>query len=455
MRRWVGILLGCALAARPGPAASSNPDTFGLGATESAVAGASAARVRDFSALHYDPAALTLIERPEVSLGIGGTISFLEARRPRGSDGVGLADPFGLHLGAATPLPLGGVLARRIYVGIALHVQPDALVHILARAPDEPFYPLYGNRTQRLVLLPGLAVRLPKGLSIGIAFNYLAGLRGNVAASDGVTRAIEPRVDEQVVSLLAVNAAVRWQATSRLAVALVYRQQFEIPFATVTRNRVAGQPIDIDVSASTLFTPHQLVLGGALELPRRVTGSLDLTWSHWSAWRGPYVDVKSELPLVGPIVSPPPATPFEDTVGVRGGLEWIAVQKRFSSLSLRGGYGFESRAAPAVQAGVTNLLDGHKHRLAAGGGVRFPLGRLEVRLDIFGQLDLVQPHRLDKRLAGAGERPPAAEALADELTDDPARPETLGVQVSNPGWPWIESGGLLWTLGGTATVELP
>ena len=38
-------------------AAASEPEVFGLGSEESAVAGASAARAHDFSAAYYDPAA--------------------------------------------------------------------------------------------------------------------------------------------------------------------------------------------------------------------------------------------------------------------------------------------------------------------------------------------------------------------------------------------------------------
>ena len=51
-----------------GAARASTPDVFGLGSEESAVCGASAARVHDFSAGYYDPAGLTLVEKPEVSI---------------------------------------------------------------------------------------------------------------------------------------------------------------------------------------------------------------------------------------------------------------------------------------------------------------------------------------------------------------------------------------------------
>jgi long-subunit fatty acid transport protein len=320
-------------------------------------------------------------------------------------------------------------------------------VRVISQSPETPFYPHYDNRTQRLIVLPSLAVRLPAGVALGLGFNYLAGLAGRVAAAEGATRAIEARVDESIFSVIAFNAGLRWQATRSYALALVYRQQFAVPFRTISRNRVAGQPIDLDIDAEGLFTPHQLVLGSSLKLPFRVTGSLDLEWSHWSAWRGPYVTVSSELPLVGRIDAVPPRVQFNDTVTVRGGLEWKAIEKRYSSLTLRGGYAFQSMAAPVDQPGVTNLLDGHKHRLAAGGGLRFELFGGHVRADIHGALDIVQSHTLRKKVAPAGEKPDPATALADEKDDVP------GVQISNPGYPDISGGGVLWALGFTITVE--
>ncbi len=445
MLRW-GILL--ALACCSAHAWASIPDVFGLGSEESGVAGASAARVHDFSAGHYDPAALALLKKPEVSIGLIGFGSALKIRRGDDERGIGISNPTAVLIGGATPIPFTGVLANRLYIAIAL-VVPDLLVRIVSHAPDAPFYPLYDNRTQRLVVLPSLAVRLPRGVSLGLGINYLAGLGGRIAASDGATRVIEARVDENIFSHVGFNAGVRWQVTRDFATALVYRQAFSVPFRTVSRNNVAGQPINLDVDAEGLFTPHELVLGGALRL-RKLLFSLDLQWSHWSEWKGPYVTVDSELPLVGAIAARPPKVAFNDTVGIRGGIELLAMERKYSSLSLRCGYAFESQATPEEQPGVTNLLDGHKHRLAAGGGLRFQLFGGWVRADLHGTLDIVQSSTLVKKVAPRGD--PAA-ALSDEVEDDPTKPQTLGTQISNPGYPEISGGGVVWALGFTITVE--
>jgi hypothetical protein len=449
VRRIVAMLV---CLAAPAMAHASAADAIGLGSEESGVCGASAARVHDFSAGWYNPAGLALA-RTEATVGVVGFGSQLKITNGDFTRTQPIADPVGIVLGASTPIPFGGVLRERLYVGIALFIVPSGIVRVISHAPDQPFYPLYDNRTQRLMVLPTLAARLGYGFTLGITFNYLAGLDGRVSAAEGATRAIEARVDESIAAHLGVNVGVRWQQSRRLAVALVYRQEYGVPFRTVSRNAVAGQPIDLDVDAVELFAPHELVLGGALLLPKNVLASLDLQWSHWSGWRGPFVTVTSQLPLVGALDAKPPPVAFTDTFSFRAGVEWTAFEHARVALKLRGGYGFETQAAPSSQPGVTNLLDGPKHRLAVGAGVRLRVQNVALRVDGHGQLDIVQPETLTKKIAPAGSHPDPSSALADEVPDDPAKPATLGTQISNPGYPSISGGGFVWALGLTLTVE--
>ena len=398
LRTGVAVALtALVVAAQPGGrAAASEPELFGLGSEEAAVAGASSARVHDFSAGYYDPAGLVLARRPEASVGLIGFGSSLPL--PDGSR-FHMSDRLGILVGAATPVPFTGVLADRLFFGVALHLLPDTIVHVVARTPDQAFYPLYDNRTQRLVVLPAVAARVWRGLSIGLAFNFLAGLGGNVAGTEGATRAIEARVDEQIYSHVAVNAAVRWQARPRLAFALVYRQAFGVPFRTVAKNQIAGQPIDLDVDAEELYTPHTLVAGVAWRARPSLMLSLDVAWLRWSDWRGPYVTVTSELPLVGAIATEPPAVHFSDAAAVRAGVDWTALVHGAWAASVRGGYAFESSPLSAPPAG-TQLIDGHKHHLTVGFGTRVAVLGGELRFDVHGELQIVQAPSTG--LVGAG-----------------------------------------------------
>jgi len=433
-----------------GLAHGSAADLFGLSAEESAVAGASTARVHDFSAGYYNPAALVRVGRAEASFGLLGYGSQLTANGAVHP----ISDPLGVVLGAAAPVPFVGALADRVFVAIALYVMPAGIIRVIAHAPDEPFFPYYDNRTQRLVVLPSLAVRLWGGLSAGLGINYLAGLAGNVAATEGATRAVEPRVDEAISAVARVNAGLLWRSPrDRVSVGVTFRQSFSAPFTTVTRNQVAGQPIDIDVAAEGLFTPHQFAFGGAFRAKPWLTLSLDGVVSLWSAWRGPYVAVASTLPLAGAFAASPPQLHFSDTVAVRAGAEATRPLAKNLDGALRLGYGFETSPIPADQPGVTNLLDGPKHFLAAGLGLALDARGARFRLDVQGQLQVMQPRTLTKVIAPAGTSPDPATALRDEVPDDPKKPETLGAQISNPGYPSITGSGFVWAAGVTLTVQ--
>lgn len=438
----------CALAAQ---AHASGAEVDGLGATEPALAGASSARVADYASAFYNPAGLASAEHVEVSFGLQIRGSLLRVQYRDREAKYGLPEPLAIEVGLVAPVTLGGWLKDRVTLGFALQALPTKLLRLRARLPDEPLFVAYDNRAERLLVLPAIALKLPGGVQIGLAVNYLAGLAGGVRAEQGTTRGLEVRVDESVVSQAAVNLGLRWQALEWLAVALVYRQQFSVPFSTSAKTEVAGAPINLDISTRGLFTPHTLVLGVAGTLGR-VTGSLDVEWAHWSAWSGPHVRVRSDVFLLGDTdVRPPPAR-LRDTGGVRGGLEIVAYDRYPLRLVVRGGYGFWSSPAPTQQPGVTNFLDGNRHRLAAGAGGVLSVGPVKVRLDLFGQFEITQSRTLTKRLAAPGERVAASAGLNDEVSDDPARPGTLGLQTTNPGYPSVSGHGAIWALGGAFTV---
>src|SRR5207248_1647462 len=101
----------------------------------------------------------------------------------------------------------------------------------------------------------------------------------------------------------------------------------------------------------------------------------------------------------------------------------------------------------------TNLLDGPKHLVTVGAGLTIAAGARRVRIDAHGQLQAVEARTLVKQIAQPGAPYDPARALRDEVPDDPQHPETLGAQISNPGYPRITGTGFVWALGLTLTVE--
>ena len=415
--------------------AHANPiEVFGLTSQRAGQANTGVASADDASALYYDPAGLVASPGGELVVGTLGAYSHL------GINGVSatLSDPYGFQLAVRAPLPLGGALADRFAVGVGLHLLPKHVARIIAPAPDEPFYPYYGDRLSRVVVLPGAAVRLGNGLSIGGAVNVLAGLSGSIYATEGATRAIDARVDERVPTVARAIAGVHWQLSESLRLGAVYRQRFEIPFETTAQTMVAGEPIDLDLRASGQFTPHQVALGIGWTA-ESLGAALDIGWAKWSDYPGPFVRVDSRLPLVGPVPGQTPRVPFENAISVRAGIESLTDHGPV----YRGGYGFESSPVPKNQSGVTNLLDGTKHTVAFGGGYVWKA----LRVDAHVQVQLVTTRRSAKTVYdGTGTYDPYT-SLRDEDAD------TAGTQISNPGYPSIKSGGEVFSAG--VTVEVP
>ena len=435
----------CAATVRAPDSAASPLDVFGVGSRHAAQAGAGVAAVDDAAAPLVNPAGLARAGK-RFTVGALGAFANLSINERR----TGLTEPVGGLLALTAPAPLGGPLAGRVHVGLAMFVLPGSLARIVAHFPDEPFYPYYQGRTERMVILPAIAARVRDDLAIGVGANFLAGLGGGLSASEGATRAIEARVDEQVPSVARLIAGVTWSPRADLRLGLAVRQRFEVPFATVARTEVAGEPIDLDLAASGQFSPAQATLGltwsGA-----GAHASLDVTYARWSTYPGPFVAVKSALPLVGPLAAALPSVPWHDTLAVRAGGELER-----GAIVLRGGYGFETSPVPDQQPGVTNLLDGPKHTIGLGLGWRWPgaLGGKGVRLDVHAQAQLVGARRLRKELLATGEDGDPFDGLRDEVVDDPNEPATLGAQVSNPGYPSITSGGQVFSGGVTLEVGL-
>jgi len=429
MLRVVAVTLGVWLTAAPAIASANPLEVLGLTSRHAGKANAGAASVDDAAALYYNPAGLVARLGRELSIGTIGAYAHLEG-------GGRLPDPIGAQIVMRAPLPLRGALADRIVVGIALHLLPGDVAHVIAPAPDEPYYPYYGDRLSRIVVLPGAAVRFGR-LAIGASLDVLAGLGGSIEATEGATRAIDVRGDERIPTVARAIAGATWQATRCVRLGAVFRQRFEIPVSTSVKTLVAGEPIDLDVSAAGQFTPHQLVLGVAWSRAAHVV-SFDARYARWSDYRGPFVRVDSRLPLVGEVPGLSPRVPFDDTYGARLGIEsrlgdrWIA----------RGGYGFETSPIPERQTGVTNLLDGPRHTFALGAGHAW--GRL--RVDAHVQLQLVQGRETKKVIDnGMGVYDPFT-SLRDEDTNEP------GLQITNPGFPGITSGGQV--LSGGVTLEV-
>ncbi len=456
---FVGVILMIGAAA---PLHASPADLFGLGGRWGGMGDAAVAGVTEPAAIFFNPAGLAAARSATVSVGLMGQGTWLSL--PAGKM-QRLDWPVDAVVGLSAPVPFEGWMAQRLWVGLLLVAAPSSLAVIRGRTATEVFYPYYDNRAQRLMVLPAIAFRAMDSsgrgrLTLGVSLDILADMSGLVLARESAARSVEARVSEELSTRVGVIAGIRY-ALGDWALGLAYRQAFFLRMTTDSFNHVAGADLDLSLSLDTLYDPHTFVLGGQWT-PGPWTLALQVSYSLWRFYKGPFVATTSELPLVGALETDLPDIPFHDTVSVVAGTEYRFALPRTMTLSLRGGLGFDSSPLP-LQHGRTNMLDGHK--VSASLGLGLDLGRVvgrRIRLDAHARATVLIPRTMDKRLFMPDEQCPAPppgtvdpdDYLLDERPCDRTDPDSLGFQTSNPGYPTLRSSGFVLSGGVSLEVEL-
>jgi len=425
--RWLALTLTLL----PGAAHASFVEVFDYGPAMGK-AGAVAATEDGGAAAYYNPAGLAFRQRP--LLRIGG--QFLNSQLKLRNQRVPISRPFGVLLEAAAPVPLLGWLDRKIAVGVALHISPQAWLTVEAPASTEPAIPYYQNRSQRLVIMPGvaLAFRPHPTVAIGLAVNYFAGVDGTVFASDGAGRDLQASVEEEFVGEASLHGGVRVQL-DELSLALVYRGQFTVPVATSSNALLLDTPLALDIEADAMFTPETFLLGGGWR-GSGWSAAADVSWRRWSRYRAPFSPVTAQAPV--------PLSPTGETFTVESNFERPETRD-LVRVAVHGtkdigedwvislGYGFEP--SPFLeQSGPSNLVDGAKHILGLGLSWRGP----PWGVDAATQLHWMTYRRLTKDPA----------LIPDE---DPIAP---GRQTTNLGYPTVAGGGLALAVTLSLVMEL-
>jgi long-chain fatty acid transport protein len=364
-------------------AAQANPlDTYGFGARAIGMGGGFTAAASGTEALYYNPAGLARVDRPLASLGV------LTSRRTFRARGAADRDEWLslVQAGLATPLPLGRLLERRVFLGLALSLPTAALYDVVLPDDRSAFFPLIGDRDRRLVANLGLGARVLDWLQVGAGLTLLPDVHADVLVDlrdvGGLNRArvlVEP--------VFAGNAGVRAQPWPWLALGLAWRgaQHTRIDLSPV-RVDVASNldPVQASVTAPAYAMPHQVALGAEVTPSPAWTVALDLTWSRFATWQAPSPEVALCAPCPRDCSAgdcpgycttgvcaelfrdQAPSAGFHDTSAPRAGLEWRPTE----ALALRAGYGLVPSPVPA-QSGATSFLDGTRHVIALGAGYVF------------------------------------------------------------------------------------
>jgi long-chain fatty acid transport protein len=379
------LALGLALAA---PASANPPDTFGLGARSTALGGAVAADVSDFSASYYNPAGLAAGGEMRVELGY---MLVLPELRMNGRDND--VDPIrGMVGGLLVPAEF---LGQRFAFGLAMHIPDERISRTRSLPLTQPRWEMYDNRPHRLFIGVSAAWRPFDWLSVGGGISFQATstttleVEGTIPAF-GADRGskLTHQLDTRLLSVRYPVLGVQVTPTDCLAFGMTYRGEFQLGLelqARVDADITLGASsipalFDLYTRSTNAFLPRQLSFGAAVRPHPRVRASLEVTWVNWGAYKLPvgFTDVALDLtvpPEFAEFVSQPGAilgsrpipSGFRDRFVPRVGVEVLAVDTEHFDLHARAGYFYEATPAPA-QTGLGNFVDTDRHVVSLGLG---------------------------------------------------------------------------------------
>ena len=151
----------------PAPAPAHAPFTFGFGPRAIAMGGAFAGLADDISGPYYNPAGMT--QRKVVQ--IGGGYQYIKPWMTVKGDSFRVRDNHSNSLGATLPLPFGGWLENRLFLGLAFFMPWDLVLGLEVPFPGDPQFLLFENEPRVTTIMPAFAVELHPALSIGAAVN--------------------------------------------------------------------------------------------------------------------------------------------------------------------------------------------------------------------------------------------------------------------------------------------
>jgi len=419
-------------------------DVYGFGPEGLAEASARVARADDGSAAFYNPGGIAFGKGYRFRLSGSAAISGLKAQ----GEHQELSNPVGGTLAADIDVPLEGPLAKRVRVGIGMHLLPTTLMHLQTRNASTPFFPYYDNRTQRLTVIPAIALKPWDRLGIGVGANVLTGIAGPVDVREGQSRAVESSIRQEAETVAALVAGARLELSQRLRVGATFRQKFGVPLDIRTSASIAGVPLLVDLSsAEALYAPMAVVLGGAFDVTGDLTVEADATYHRWSAWSGPLLDVGATVSALS-LSTHPPQGLYRDTWGGRGAAVWRVLRGDRNEVRLHAGGGYETSMLDASkQQGRTNLVDGAKVIVGLGGTaswsdsagrtLRVGAGVQAQRVGAFSQ----------KKIACTSVPCPA---------DTVVGPDTSAPDqgITNPGYPKLEGSGMVYAVSIGVGVDL-
>lgn len=357
---------------------AGNVDTFGIGSKAVALGGAYTAYADGPFAVYYNPAGLTQIKKPMISVGGEIMNPSLKLYNYQATDFAGRkVQPYGKDITDTSPdlfIPFAGFvipLNDRFTFGFAaytpygLHVKFDSnpLVNPGAYNNFESYY-------MRMVMTPTIAYKISDKLSIGfgvsIGRSYSGSERRLYLPGTYLNNKVIKGTFKDPINY-SYNIGILYKPIKQLALGLTYRSEAHTNFTgTVTIVGVQS------VGASTVINHPDQVQAGIRYMPtNRLSFEVDFLWTHWGLIDKYTLHFNEPIASLNNIREQTFLRNWKNTKELRFGAEWKATKL----LTLRAGYYYDPSPIPTDTFDMV-WPDGNKETYSFGAGLNF--GRFSV-----------------------------------------------------------------------------
>lgn len=368
----------------PVVASASFYDHWGFSPRAVARGGAMASDSTDFTAVYYNPAMLVL--RKDLNFGFAFNYTRSDTWVAPKDDTPALdciyCDPVdwaGSDVGLL--FPLGGKVKNHLAIGLGLHLPSARLVSIRGPDPNRPFWYMWHNDPDRLLVHLAAGIRLLDQLTIGGGTQVLADLVGSGATVnvDLFARDVKFReIDSHLATSFGPVAGIYFEPIPALRFGVSWRGEMRLVYRVPANIQLEGiGELNLRVDGVNHYSPHAITGSVSWDPLPKLTLSLDANYQVWSRAPSPYVritvDISGEtlealgLSDVMDMDTGPEDPGFKDTVTTRLGAEY-RVTERFSA---RTGAWYRPTPVPNQTQPRTNIMDSNTFGVAGGIGFAF------------------------------------------------------------------------------------
>ncbi|HEY8075094.1 MAG TPA: hypothetical protein VIF62_13315 [Labilithrix sp.] len=393
---------------------ASPEDLFGYGTRTSAMGATGVAHATGYEAAFHNPAGAAGIHADKLTLGFMGATFRLNAVGDGLPGRISSEAARGTYIGAELPLPLGGVLAKRIGIALAFYEPTDVVVRGRVLYPEKTQFPILPDRAQSVTIRAGIGADIGYGIRVGAGFAALAEIMGDVVAATDATGRVGTKVEDQLVATYApvfgATYALPLKGPEIWRVGVVYRGTLDARFSVIidgSKLSTLNIPL-FNISGTAQYDPAQFAVEIARIEELNVLAA-QFTFKRWSSFPGilePTVVCTEGGP--GACGLTPPKIDWRDTFVVRIGADQGFELQKGLVLHARSGAFFETSPLPSSLPGAdaydipskttvtlpTRYFDSDRLALTFGTGLAIAKP-VPIDLDLFVQYHYLLPRTIE------------------------------------------------------------